>query len=277
MDDKQHEFDPAIAAYYSQTPEDDRLKQGAFLLEALRTRELIERFAPPPPATVLDIGGGAGAYALWLAGRGYAVHLLDPVPRHIVEAERCSRLVSHSLASCTLGDARNLPYPDTTADLALLLGPLYHLTTAEDRARALAEAMRALKPGGCLLAAAISCFASSLDGMARDLFQDSAFARMAQGDLRDGQHRNTTSRPDYFTTAYFHRPANLRAELQSAGFERVGLLGIEGPGWILPDLDDRLANESRRDNLLRVARMLESEPEMLAASAHWMVVARKPA
>ncbi len=271
------EFNPAIAEYYSETPEDDRLAQGPFLLEALRTRELIERHAPAPPATVLDIGGGAGAYALWLAERGYCVHLLDPIPRHVVEAQRRSSLVAQPLASCTVGDARNLPFPDAAADLVLLLGPLYHLTSAQDRAGALDQAVRVLKPGGCLCAAAISCFASSLDGLARDLFGDPQFAAMAERDLRDGQHRNLAGRPDYFTTAYFHRPDDLRAEVLATGLELAGLFGIEGPGWILPDIAERLADDRRRDDLLRVARMLESEPSMLASSAHLLAVARKPA
>ena len=52
-------FDVAIAEYYARFPEEDRLKEGAFLLEETRTRELIERLAPAPPAVVLDIGGAA--------------------------------------------------------------------------------------------------------------------------------------------------------------------------------------------------------------------------
>lgn len=277
MHDQLPDLDPVIAGYYSQIPEDDRLSQGPFLLEGLRTRELIQRHAPAPPATVLDIGGGAGVYALWLAELGYSVHLLDPIPRHVAEAQRRSAASSHPLASCTVGDARNLSFADATADLALLLGPLYHLTSAHDRAAALDEAARVLKPGGLLCAAAISCFASSLDGLARDLFQDPAFAAMAARDLRDSQHRNLSGRPDYFTTAYFHRPEALRAEVQDAGLELVNLFGIEGPGWILPDIVDRLSDDRRREDLLRVARMLESEPSMLASSAHLLAVARKPA
>ena len=277
MDEQLPEIDAAIANYYSQTPEDDRLEQGASLLEALRTRELIERYAPAPPATVLDVGGAAGAYALWLAEHGYSVHLLDPIPRHIAEAQRRSAAASKPLASCTVGDARNLPFPDETADMVLLLGPLYHLTAAQDRAGALDQAARVLRPGGCLFAAAISRWASALDGLARDLFEDPRFAAIVEQDLRDGQHRNVSRRLDYFTTAYFHRPEDLRAEVLDAGLEMVGLFGIEGPGWVLPDVAERLADGRRREDLLRVARLLEAEPAMLAASAHLLAVAQKPA
>lgn len=275
MDDSNPELDAAIAEYYRQTPEDGRLEQGPFLLEGLRTRELIQRFAPPPPATVLDIGGGSGAYALWLAASGYLVHLLDPLQRHVAEAERRSAEASHPLNSCRVGDARSLPYADQCAEIVLLLGPLYHLTEAHERARALQEAKRVLKPGGWLFASAISRWASALDGLARDLFADPQFASMAEQDLRDGQHRNRSGRVDYFTTAYFHRPEELRAEVAATQLEMVALLGIEGPGWILPDIAERLANERRKQDMLRVARAVESEPAMLAASAHLLAVARK--
>ncbi len=275
MDEPPPEFDSRIAEYYRQAPEECRLEQGAFLLESLRTRELIERHAPAAPATVLDVGGAAGAYAFWLAEAGYTVHLLDPVPRLVSEAQRRSATHPRPLASCRVGDARSTNFPDASADVVLLLGPLYHLTNAQDRSRALDEATRVLNPGGRLFAAAISRWASALDGLARDLFQDPQFVRIVEQDVRDGQHRNPTGRLDYFTTAYFHRPEDLRAEVLAAGLLIDGLYGVEGPGWLLPDVAERLADARRRADLLRVARTLESDPSVLGISAHLLVVARK--
>ena len=268
-------IDSAIADYYRQTPEERRLEQGAFLLEAVRTRELIQGHIPPPPGVVLDIGGAAGAYAFWLTECGYIVHLIDPIPRLVDEAQRRSATSHSPLASCEVGDARNLRFPDTYAHVVLLLGPLYHLTTATERIAAIKEAARALKPGGRLFAAAISRWASVLDGLARDLFQDPRFAEIADRDLRDGQHRNPTERLDYFTTAYFHRPEELRSEVAEAGLQVLGLYGIEGPGWILPDIDARMSHSRRRADLLRVARSLESESSLLGINAHLLIVAEK--
>ena len=268
--------DPAITDFYTRTPEEDRLEHGPFALESLRTRELIERHAPPAPATVIDIGGGAGAYALWLAGIGYTVHLIDATPRLIDEARRRSASSPHPLASADVGDARALTGADATADVVLLLGPLYHLTKAADRVQALSEAARVLKPGGRLFAAAISRWASALDGLARDLFQDPQFASIVEADIRDGQHRNPTGRLDYFTTAYFHRPQELRAEAIEAGLLVDGVFGIEGPGWLFADVDDRLKDSRRRADLLKVAQLFESEPALIGVSAHLLLVGRKP-
>ena len=268
-------FDPAIAAYYNRAPEESRLEHGASRLEEARTRELIERHAPPPPATVIDIGGAAGVYALSLAERGYAVHLIDATPRLVEEARRRSVRAPRPLASCRVGDARALAVADASADLVLMLGPLYHLVEAADRHAAISEAARVLRPGGVLIAAGISRWASALDGLARDLLRDPEFAKIVEQDLVDGKHRNPTDRLDYFTTAYFHRPDELRAEVERAGLTVEALYGIEGPGWILPDLADRWADPDRRAAILHVARLLESEPSVIGASAHLLVVGRK--
>jgi SAM-dependent methyltransferase len=270
-------MDPAIADFYDRTPEESRLSRGPFQLEEARTRELIQRFLPPPPGTVVDVGGAAGAYALWLVGVGYEVHLVDAAPRLVEEARRRSTAAGLPLASCRVGDARGLDIAADTADVVLLLGPLYHLTESGDRARALREAARVLRPGGWLFAAAISRWGSALDGLARDLLQDPRFARIVEQDLRDGQHRNPTDRRDYFTTAYFHRPEELADEIRSADLVVNGVYGVEGPGWILPDVEERMAHPERRAALLLVARWLEREPAVLGTSAHLLAVAQRPA
>ena len=76
---------------------------------------------------MLDVGGGPGVYAVWLAGLGYEVALLDPVELHVTQARAAG------VARAEVGDARALPFADGSADAVLLLGPLYHLHEADDR------------------------------------------------------------------------------------------------------------------------------------------------
>jgi SAM-dependent methyltransferase len=265
----------SLAQYYANAPEETRLQSGHYVLEKLRTQELIERYLPPHPAVVLDIGGAAGAYAFWLADRGYAVHLVDLTPRLVEEARRVNTNRRVGLQSCEVGDARKLAFTDASADAVLLLGPLYHLIEREERLKALLEAHRVLKPGGLLFAAAISRWASLLVAMSRGLFADVEFAAIVERDVQDGQHRNPTDRIACFTTAYFHRPDELRTEVESVGFALEGLFGLEGPGGLMPDVDERVADPQRSSDLLRVARLLEAEPSVIGVSDHLFAVARK--
>jgi SAM-dependent methyltransferase len=270
-------FDPAIRTYYEQAPEERRLESGAFRLEALRTRELIQRHLPAAPANVLDVGGAAGAYAFWLAELGYSVHLVDAAPRLVEIAHARNVHAEHPLAACSVGDARSIAEPDSSADVVLLLGPLYHLIDEQDRRTSLLEAARVLRPAGLLFAAGICRFASMLDGLTRELLGDREFARIVQKDLESGIHLNTTARLDYFTTSFFHHPDELHREIVEAGFHVEGLYGIEGPGGTLSDLDERWNDPNRRETILRVARALESERSVIGCSAHLLAVGRKMA
>lgn len=73
----------------------------------------------------------------------------------------------------------------------------------------------------------LGCIA--LDGLARDLFADPLFGQIVQRDLAEGVHENVTGNLEYFTTAQFHRPEELEAEITAAGFSIVSVVGLEGP------------------------------------------------
>jgi ubiquinone/menaquinone biosynthesis C-methylase UbiE len=252
------------------------LRGGAGRLEYLRTRELLARYLPAASATVLDVGGGAGAYALPLAREGYSVHLIDPVPLHVDQAREASALQPGApLTSAELGDARRLRCDDNSVEAVLLLGPLYHLTSLNDRLQALREAYRVVRPGGVLAAAAISRFASTYDGLLRGFLEDPSFEEIVERDVREGQHRNPSGRPEWFTTAYFHLPEELRDEAIEAGLQVEALVGIEGPAWVLPDLDSWLEDPPRRSKLLDAVRRVEAESSLLGATAHILVVGRR--
>jgi len=267
----------AIQQYYARGGEAGRLEYGAGRLEQARTRELIQRFLPPAPGVIYDVGGGSGVYAVWLAALGYEVHLLDAAPLHVEQARQASQAQpAHPLASAEIGDARRLPWQDASADGVLMLGPLYHLTEREDRLSAHREASRVLRPGGVLLAAAISRFASTLSGLFLGAWDDPAFVEIMRQDLADGQHRNPTDTPGYFTTAYFHHPSELKEEAEAAGLHHEASLGVEGPGGWLADVETRWADPARREQMLTAARWLEAEPSLLGASAHLLAISRRP-
>src|SRR5580692_3099697 len=153
--------DTALAAmfeYYERGAERGRLDAPAGQLEFTRTRQIIARHLPPPPATVADIGGGPGRYSLWLAALGYQVLHRDVVPLHVEQLRR--QAAGNPLIDSAVGDARDPGLDPGRADAVLLLGPLYHLDRRADRLEALAAAARVVRPGGPVFAAAISRWAA---------------------------------------------------------------------------------------------------------------------
>src|SRR5215467_12932689 len=74
--------------FYEGCQEAGRLETPFFRWEKVRTLDLLDRFLPPAPALILDVGGAAGAYAFALAERGYVVDRIDPVLLHIEQAKQ---------------------------------------------------------------------------------------------------------------------------------------------------------------------------------------------
>lgn len=227
---------------------------------------LLERFLPPSPSRVLDVGGGAGVYASWLAGRGYQVHLVDPVPLHVEQARTDGEYTA------AVGDARGLVEADDAWDAVLLLGPLYHLVGRAERIQALGEARRVCRPGGVVLAAGISRYASSFDGFFRAFVDTPGFAAMMMEDLSGGVHRNPDRHPDWFTTAYFHHPHDLAAEVAEAGLRPGPVLPIEGMLHWVSDIEQRLADPAQRRLVLDFLAAVEGDATACAATAHLLSV-----
>ena len=266
------ELDEAVRRYYERGREVNRLGGGLRTgpLEFVRTTQLLDRFLPPAPLDILDVGGGPGAYAAWLCERGDRVHVVDPIPLHVEQAQ-----AAHPRLSGEVGDARDLRQESGSVDAVLLLGPLYHLVERADRLRSLGEARRVLRPGGMLFAAGISRFAGLLDLLVAERLHEPDVRPLVAAALESGAFLGTAD--GLFTTAYFHLPRDLRAEITAAGFTNVQILSVEGPCFFVADFERRWADPVQRETMLWAAEVVESEPEMLAASSHLLAVARSPA
>lgn len=264
-------MDPRVLAHYNNHDQTDRLHATATGgLELARTQHLLRRHLPPAPARVLDVGGGPGSHARWLAEDGYTVHLIDPVPHHLTQAG--------ARAGCTteLGDARQLSAPDDSYDAAILLGPLYHLPDRHDRITALREAQRVVRPGGLIAAAVISRYALLQDhGTVTSLTSRDVRQRLGER-LESGYHPEPDADPTgLFTAAYFHTSSELRAEAADAGLTRAVLYGIEGPAWpILKGIERHTGTHlSEFTTALEAAHLADPHPDTTDMSAHILIVA----
>jgi SAM-dependent methyltransferase len=262
---------PIVSWYEDEGGEPDRLLSGRGLIEAARTKELIERHLRAGLLAVLDVGGGGGYYASWLAAIGHQVVLVDPVPFHVEHARTAAGEPPAFRAQ--VGDARELPFEDETFDAVLLLGPLYHLPESEDRLRALVEARRVSKRGGTVFAAAISRYALPGDGIRNGWIDHEDKERSVEHVIAHG-FTAAVDRGWFLSMSYCHRADELSDEVAAAGLSVEAVYGIEGPGFLVSDIDTKWADPGTRARLLWAARLLEREPGLQEISGHLLAVAR---
>ena len=260
-------LDPALLAWYTDVEDEAaRLSRSPHnRVELLRTREVLGRFLDDTDdgMRIVDVGGGSGVHAGWLAERGHRVALLDLVPRHVEQASRLPGVEAR------LGDARALPYADDAFDLGLALGPLYHLDRREDRVQVLRELARVVRPGGVVVAAAIGRYA-----VLGEFVLDGAFTGQQAENLLHFVRTGENLDEEGFPVRHAHLSDELLDEAHAAGLVEVGVIGLEGPLGVAVDLlpEDRV--EAAIEQTVRMARTLESDDRALDLSPHLLVFGR---
>lgn len=114
-----------------------------------------------------------------------------------------------------------------------------------------------------------------LDGSLRGFIRDPGFMRIIERDLRTGQHRNPTNKPDYFTTAFFHHPDELKNEVKRSGFRSVKVLALTGFAWLLPGFNHIWGDPTLKARLNSILDRTELEPSMLGTSDHLLSVGKR--
>lgn len=263
-----------IEDFYTETSEEDRLILGLGPLEFERNKELIQRYLPAKKGIVIDVGGGPGVYAEWLAGLGHTVHLIDPVPKHIKQAIKRSDKLKKPYQS-HLGEARKLDFEDNFADVIILHGPLYHLQQKKERIDAITEAKRVLKPNGIILGFAINYTASTLVGLLNGLIHDNGIFNMCKEELTTGIHNPPKNIPGLLPSAYYHKPSELRNELEETGLTYLETFAVEGSIWLDKNYFESRANPQKKERVLELLKLTENNKDLLALSPHMMIAGKK--
>lgn len=241
----QSAIDTAIQHYYTHLFDESarlttRSAQGA--LEHVRVQEMVaERIAPG--SRVVDVGGATGVHAAALAAQGHEVTLVDPVAAQVEAARR------HGTFTALVGDARRLQLESDAYDVALLLGPLYHLRSVDDRLLCLREAARVVRPGGLVFCAAIPRLARHATLSAgSDVplpYPQYLVALLGSGSPPPGGR---------FPGGHFHTCEELAQELLDAGLLDVEVHAVEGVGGLA--LEQVAADDPLQAELLAAALTL---------------------
>lgn len=267
-------INPAIDSFYNQSSEETRLQLGLGPLEFARNKELISRYLKKNKLAIADVGGGPGHYAAWLSGLGHEVTLIDPVQKHIQQAEKRAKKAKQSFKSL-LGEAKKLPFADNSQDVVILHGPLYHIQDAKERLQAINEAKRVLKVGGVILGFAITFAASTLAAFQGGMLHQPAIFEMCMGELSTGLHHPPKAFPGMLAEAYFHRPSGLIGEFEACNLKVLNLLAVEGVIWMDKSFFESWATTEKRERLMQLLAQTETDQELLCLSPHMMLAAQK--
>ncbi|RKQ42616.1 ubiquinone/menaquinone biosynthesis C-methylase UbiE [Roseivirga pacifica] len=264
-----------IDLFYTKASEETRLNKGMGIFEFERVKQLIQRHITEGRSlTIMDIGGGTGKYAEWLANNGHRVHLIEPVQKHLQIAQnRANKLKNKFRVHC--GESRKLNFKANYADLVILHGPLYHLQNEHDRNQTIQEAKRVLKNNGIILAFAINYTASTLVGLLHGLIHKRAFFEMCAEELSSGIHNPPDDFPWLLAEAYYYNPEQLKTEFDNQGLKYLNTYAVEGLAWLDKDFFASMADDERKDTLMRLLSLTENDPQLLAFSPHMMIATQK--
>jgi S-adenosylmethionine-dependent methyltransferase len=240
--------------------------------------QTLEKYLPPAPSRVLDVGSGPGRYAIALAQRGYRVTLFDLSGESLALARRYAAEagVGDRVEGYEQGEASDLgSFADEDFDAVLVMGPLYHLIDEGERLAAVRESLRVLKAGGIVVAAIINHLGVARSGVTEfpDWYNDAECMNIV------GSYTNRVPQDEIrgFTEAYFAHPLELRRWYEEAGAETISMAAQEGIAGGLRDECRRLAeNETAWQHFVKIVLATCEDPTILGGSEHTLYIGRKP-
>lgn len=216
-----------VKNFYNRSPEAEwtRLACPYQCIELKSNLFLIDKYFPKT-GHIFDIGCGPGRYAIELLKRGFRVTMLD-FSEKLLEYAKCTlEQLKLSPDAIINDDARNLAgFADSSFDAALLLGPLYHLQSRDDRMNVLGNLKRVLKEDGMALVAYINTWGVLKCGMNDfpDKLKDYNYLKFM---LEEKTYDDSSQ--GGFTESYWCTPSIALEEVESAGFEILSYAGSEG-------------------------------------------------
>lgn len=253
-----------IERHYNKHPEDLRLQRRHGIVEFETTMHHLHRYLKPGHS-VLDIGAGTGRYASALMKEGFSVKAVELV-KHNIDVF----LKREPSADVVQGDARNMPFIESgSADITLLLGPLYHLIGDEEKLKALKEAKRVTKPEGLIFVAYLMNEYSILSYcFDEERIED----LLAKGVVDNNFHIQADKDElyDYVRIDDINRLNNM------AGLERVTIFSPDGAADYMRTRLNRMSDTTFA-RFIEYQKCISERTDLIGAGSHVVDVLRCPA
>ncbi len=244
-----------IEKHYNKHPEDLRLLRRHGMVEFATTMHHLHRYLQPG-AQVLDIGAGTGRYTSALMAEGYQVKAVELVRRNIDVF-----LKREPKADVQQGDARNMPFiPTHSADVTLLLGPLYHLIGFDEKLKALNEARRVTRPGGLIFVAYLMNEYSILSYC----FDEDRIGSLLERGVVDEQFHIQAQADELYD---YVRIDDINALDQAAGLERVTIFSPDGAADYMRTRLNRMSDETFA-HFIEYQKCISERPDLIGAGSH---------
>ena len=260
-----HAFD-CLNGYYTAYDEHARLTSRHGSVEFLTTVRYVERYLKLG-MKLLEIGAATGRYSHYFARNGYEVDAVELIP-HNIELFRANTQDGETVRIFE-GNAVDLSmFADNTYDIVLLLGPMYHLFTDEDRTAALSEAVRVTKPNGLMMTAYCMNDATVIQYLfgRHKVFDESLH------DLVDWKTFKLDSTPEQLFVLW--RQEDIRKFTENLPAERLHFVGTDMYTKYFQDMIDGL-DDAEFEQYLNYHFAVCERADMVGMSHHTLDILRK--
>ena len=252
--------------FYQNYDEENRLLSKYGYVEYMTTMKYIGKYLKEG-MRILEIGAATGRYSHALARKGFKVDAVELV-EHNIEIFKANTKKGEDI-TITQGNAMDLSdFDDNTYDITLILGPLYHLFTEDDKLKALREAVRVTKKGGVIFAAYCMGDASIL----LYGFRQGEIHNLIEKCMIETETFDTFSKP--FDIFELHRKEDIEDLRSKLSVKHLHLLATDGYAnhmrEKLEEMDDETYNLFLKYHLATCERQ-----DMLAYSNHTLDIFRK--
>ncbi len=253
-----------VVDFYNRYDEEARFARKSRLPEFLITMQFIEKYLFSG-AKIIEIGAGTGRYSFALAEKDYAVTAVDLTPAHVQQMHK-KKKPNHNIDirrgnACELSD-----FEDGAFDIVLLLGPMYHLFSDEEKHKALQEALRICKEGGVVFVS----YCNNDTTMYKFFYNGKILEYLDKGAIEEDFHAKSI--PEEVFELY--RKSDIDALMQNYPVTRLHFVGVDMLSYLFDDSFDRMSDRLFEEYMKFLSALCERE-DITGLSIHMLDIFRK--